>query len=69
MDFVAIRELRARHSAAVRAAETYRDAAAEIPPLHEFYHALAVTYERAAREFGLMLDTVERLSVATDQAA
>ena len=69
MDFVAINDLRARYAQAVRSAETYRDAAEKTEPLRDFYHALAVTYERSAREMGLMLDTVERLSGTTDLAA
>jgi hypothetical protein len=69
MDVIAINDLRARYMQAVRAAETYRDAAEKIEPLREFYHALAVTYERAAREMRLMLDAVERIDARRDLAA
>lgn len=60
MDHVAINELRERYAQTVRAAETYRDAAVQMEPLREFYHALAMTYERAAREMEVMLDSTER---------
>lgn len=69
MDAVAINELRARYTQAIRSAETYRDAAETIAPLREFYHALAVTYERAAREMRLMLDAVERIQRDREMAA
>lgn len=61
MDIIAINDLRARHRQTVCAAESYRDAAGKMAPLRDFYHALAVTYERAAREMRIMLDTVERI--------
>jgi hypothetical protein len=69
MDVIAINELRARYAQALRSAETYRDAAEAVEPLRAFYHALAVTYERAAREMRLMLDTVERIDRDRDIAA
>jgi hypothetical protein len=69
MDVIAINELRARYTQAVRSAETYRDAAETIAALREFYHALAITYERSAREMRLMLDAVERIDRDRDIAA
>jgi len=69
MDIVAINDLRARYLQAVRSAETYRQASEKIPPLREFYHALATTHERMAREANLMLEKVERLTEPTEQAA
>ena len=61
MDLVAINDLRARHRQTACAAESYRDAAGRIAPLRDFYRALAATYEQAAREMQIMLDTVERI--------
>jgi hypothetical protein len=69
MDLIAINQLRVRYAQAVRAAESYRDAAEASEPLRAFYHALAVTYERSAREMRLMLDTVERIDRDRDMAA
>jgi hypothetical protein len=68
MDVAAVTELRARWLEAVGDAEKYRALASSTPPLREFYHALAVTYERSAREMHIMLDTVDRIA-ATDQEA
>ena len=56
MDFAAVCELQARSRDAIASAEKYR----ALTTGEGFYHALAVTYERAAREMQLMLDAVER---------
>ena len=69
MDIIAINDLRARHTEAVRAAEAYRDAAERIPPLRDFYHAISFTYERMAREANLMLDKADGLAEPTKRAA
>ena len=69
MDFAAVTQLRARYQDAIKAAEIYRDAAETTPRLKDFYHALAFTYERSAREMRLMLDTVERISCVREVAA
>ena len=69
MDMIAINDLRARYQQAVRAAKTYRDAAEDIPPLREFYRALAFTYERMAQEARLMIDKAEGLSQPAERAA
>jgi hypothetical protein len=58
MDLAAVCELQARARDAIASAEKYRALANG----EGFYHALAVTYERAAREMQLMLDAVERVS-------
>jgi hypothetical protein len=68
MDLGAITELRARWLEAVGEAEKYRALASATPGLRAFYHALAVTHERAAREMQIMLDTVDRIA-AIDEAA
>jgi hypothetical protein len=67
MDLAAVCELQARAREAVASAEKYRALATD----EGFYHALAVTYERAAREMQLMLDAVERGSAgaAVQEAA
>lgn len=69
MDIAAVMELRARCLEAVNAAEKYRELASSTPELREFYHALAVTYERTVREMQIMLDTVDRLAAADQEAA
>ncbi len=69
MDPVAIAHLRARYLDAVASAEMYRGEAQNHLPMRDFYNALAVTYERSAREMKLMLDKVERLSGASEAAA
>jgi hypothetical protein len=69
MDIAAITELRARSIEAINAAEKYRALAASVPAQRDFYHALAVTYERSLREMQIMLDTVERLDAANQEAA
>jgi hypothetical protein len=69
MDIAAITELRARSIEAINAAEKYRALAASVPAQRDFYHALAVTYERSLREMQIMLDTVERLDAADQEAA
>ena len=61
MDLAAIRELQARAREAIASAEKYRALASD----EDFYHALAVTYERAAREMQLMLDAAERAFAGT----
>ena len=58
MDLAAVCELQARAREAIASAEKYRALGAD----EGFYHALAVTYERVAREMQLMLDAVERAS-------
>jgi hypothetical protein len=58
MDIAAVYELQARAREAIASAEKYRALATD----EGFYYALAVTYERAAREMQLMLDAVERAS-------
>ena len=67
MDLAAVCELQARAREAVASAEKYRALATD----EGFYHALAVTYERAAREMQLRLDAVERASAgaAVQEAA
>ena len=67
MDLAAVCELQARAREAVASAEKYRALATD----EGFYHALAVTYERAAREMQLMLEGVERASAgaAVQEAA
>jgi|SoimicmetaTmtLMA_FD_contig_31_10698044_length_511_multi_2_in_0_out_0_1 hypothetical protein len=52
MDLAAVCELQARAREAIASAEKYRALASD----EDFYHALAVTYERAAREMQLMLE-------------
>jgi len=69
MDLVAVTALRARYQDAIKAAETYRDAAENSPHLRDFYAALAFTYERSGREMRLMLDTVDRICGVTEIAA
>ena len=59
MDIAAISELQARAREATASAEKYRALARG----EDFYHAVAVTYGRVAREIALMLDAVERASV------
>jgi hypothetical protein len=67
MDLAAVCELQARAREAIASAEKYRALACD----EDFYHALAVTYERAAREMQLMLEGVERASAgaAVQEAA
>lgn len=69
MTITAITELKARTTDAIASAEKYRDLAEQTPTQRAFYHALAVTYERAAREMQLMLDKIERGSTVVSQAA
>jgi hypothetical protein len=69
MDIAAVTELRARSIEAINAAEKYRAMAASVPAQRDFYHALAVTYERSVREMQIMLDTVDRLGAADQEAA
>ena len=49
IDPVAVAHLRARYLDAVTSAEMYRGGAQNSLPMRDFYHALAVTYERSAR--------------------
>ena len=67
MDIAAVCELQARAREAIASAEKYRVLATD----EGFYHALAVTHQRAAREMQLMLDAVERASAgaAVQEAA
>jgi len=67
MDLAAVCKLQARAREAIASAEKYRALASD----EDFYHALAVTYERAAREMQLMLEGVERASAgaAVQEAA
>lgn len=69
MDIAAITELRARSIETISAAEKYRALASATPALREFYHALAVTYERSVREMQIMLNTVDRLVEVEQEAA
>lgn len=69
MDIAAVTELKSRAIEAIASAEKYRDLSGRIPNLQTFYAALAVTYERSAREMQLMLDKVERVSSITAEAA
>ena len=69
MDITAVTELKSRAIEAIVSAEKYRDLAEQTPALCDFYHALAFTYERAAREMNLMLDKVERICVVDSVAA
>ena len=62
MDIAAVCELQARAREAIASAEKYR----ALPTDEGFYHALAVTYARAAREMQLMLDAVARASAGRD---
>jgi hypothetical protein len=54
---------------AIAAAEKYRDIAGRTPALFDFYHALAMTYERSAREMNLMLEKAEGLKLVSSEAA
>lgn len=69
MDRFAIAQLGARWAEAVDSAQAYRSAAETDAENQEFYNALAVTYERSAREMKLMLDKTKRLSGSTEIAA
>lgn len=69
MDIAAITELKSRAIDAITSAEKYRDLAERQVGLRDFYHALAFTHERMAREANLMLDKAERLIPAVSEAA
>jgi len=69
MDMIAINDLRARYIQAVRAAETYREAADAIPSLKEFYDALAFTHEQIARQAILFLNKAEKIARPIELAA
>ena len=67
MDTAAVTELKSRAIEAIISAEKYRGLAERRLGLREFYHALAFTHERMAREANLMInaaDKVSRLSAA-----
>ena len=69
MDIAAITELKFRAIDAIASAEKYRDLAERDVERADFYHALAFTHKRMAREASLMLDKAERLTPAMAQAA
>jgi hypothetical protein len=69
MDIAAITELKCRAIEALASAEKYRALAESQAALRGFYHALATTYERAAREMNIMLEKVERVSRPDSEAA
>ena len=69
MDIAAITELKSHAIDAIRSAEKYRDLAQRHVGLRDFYHALAFTHERMAREANLMLDQAERLTPTASAAA
>jgi|EndMetStandDraft_4_1072995.scaffolds.fasta_scaffold1289988_1 hypothetical protein len=69
MDIAAITELKFRAVEAIGSAEKYRELAESRPALRDFYHALAFTHERMAREANLMLDKVEGIMAVTAEAA
>lgn len=69
MDIAALAELKSRGIEVVASAERYRELAERTPALRDFYHALAVTYERAAREMDIMLVKAERLGSVASEAA
>jgi 3-deoxy-D-arabino-heptulosonate 7-phosphate (DAHP) synthase class II len=62
MDIAAITELRSRVVEAIASAEKYRELAERKAALRDFYHALATTYERSAREMTIWLDKAEQHS-------
>jgi hypothetical protein len=61
--------MKSRATDAIISAERYRELAERKPAEREFYHALAFTHERMAREAALMLDKVEGLMAVTVEAA
>lgn len=69
MDIAALAELKSRGIEAVASAERYRELADRTPALRDFYHALAITYERAAREMVLMLEKADRVGSVASEAA
>jgi hypothetical protein len=69
MDQFAIAQLGARWAEMVDSAQAYRSSAETDEVNRDFYRALAVTYERSAREMKLMLDKTRRLSGSTGIAA
>lgn len=69
MDIAAITELKSRAVEAIASAEKYRDMAERRPGLRDFYHALAFTHERMAREANLMIDAADRISRLIEKAA
>ena len=69
MDITAITELKSRATDAIASAEKYRALAERKPRLGSFYHALAFTHERMAREAILMIDRVEELTSISSGAA
>ena len=69
MDIAAITELKSRAIEAIASAEKYRTLAERKAGQRAFYHALAFTHERMAREANLMIDKVEEMSTVTREAA
>jgi hypothetical protein len=69
MDIAAIAELKSRAIDAIASAEKYRDLAECRAGLRDFYHALAFTHERIAREANLMLEKAERSTTTRSEAA
>ena len=69
MDIAAITELKSRAIKAIASAERYRDLAERRPGAHAFYHALAFTHERMAREAYLMIDAADKASCQIEKAA
>ena len=69
MDIVAITELKSRAIEAIASAEKYRDLAERRPGLRGFYHALAFTHERMAREANLMIEAADKASRLIKRAA
>lgn len=69
MDLAALTELKSRCIEAIAAAERYRDLADRAPALRSFYHALAVTHERSAREMTIMHEKAERVNALLAEAA
>jgi hypothetical protein len=65
MDRIAINELREHLSRMMSAAEECRNAAEKTERSREFFRALAVTYDRAAREMRIMLDAVARANAVS----
>jgi hypothetical protein len=69
MDIRALTELKSRATEAITSAERYRELAERRPAQRDFYHALAFTHERMAREATLMLDKAEGLMAVAAEAA
>ena len=69
MDVAAITQLKFHAIEAIASAERCRELAERKPALRDFYHALAFTYERMAREANLMIDKVDGFRSITSEAA